>query len=100
MALNNADANNLNGTVVRTIDPKGAGDSANSGPTYEVGETVYQWVITYPTYSGVYNLNNDHRTYTTISAGDGGLSGGRITNLLRLNGQTVTFENQEDQQIF
>lgn len=96
MTLNNADANNLDGTVTRTIDPRGAGGSANSGPTYEVGETVYQWVITYPTYSGVYDLNNDHRTYTTIHPGSGG-AGDRITNLLRLNGQTVTFENQGDQ---
>lgn len=96
MALNNADANNLDGTVERTIDPRGANGSANSGPEYEVGETTYQWVITYPTYSGVYDLNDDHRTYTTISAGDGGLSG-RITNLLRLNGQTATFENEGDQ---
>ncbi|GAA1348047.1 hypothetical protein [Falsarthrobacter nasiphocae] len=64
--------------------------------THPVGSLDYQWTITFNPLD-VYNLNGQHRFYTTMSAGDGGVTDGRITNLLQLNGVTQTFENQGDQ---
>ncbi|GAA1347542.1 hypothetical protein [Falsarthrobacter nasiphocae] len=63
---------------------------------HPIGGTDYEWVITFNP-SDVYRLNGQHRFYTTLHAGDGGILGGRITNRLQINGVTQTFENQGDQ---
>lgn len=91
--LNNADYNKY---VVRTLDPRGNGGSADSRPLGP-GRTTYQWVMTFPSYRDLYDLNNDHRSYTTIHSGDGLRIGGRIINQLVIDGVVQTFENQGDQ---
>lgn len=82
--------------IDRTLDPRGNGDSADSRPL-GAGRTTYQWVMTFPSYRDLYELNDDHRSYTTISSGDGLRSGGRIINQLVIDGVVQTFENEGDQ---
>ncbi len=76
-------------TKVKTYD-------VASASTHPAGSLDYQWTVTFNPLD-VYNLNGQHRFYTTLHPGDGGLIGGRITNLLQLDGITRVFENQGDQ---
>lgn len=76
-----------------TVDTKTLDPARTS--THPVGSIDYQWTITFDP-AAVYALNGQHRFYTTISVGDGGLIGGRITNQLQLDGITRNFQNQGD----
>lgn len=95
-SLNAADMNNIDGKASKIVDPRGNGDegvqdSRPLGP----GKAIYAWDMNFVSLRSVYELNDDHRSYVTISSGDGGVIGGRIYNELRIDGQVQSFENED-----